>query len=121
MDGDVAGRGPNDREEVCRDNDVGPDGGESSGPEVEVLDDLPDGCLSVGLCMHIWFVTRLVSGSRVPDETNSPQEKRTFRAVRPFPKRGPSRADLERAGRSCAAFQLLRDEQMARCGADPIR
>jgi hypothetical protein len=114
LDGDVAGRGPNDREEVCLDRDEGPDGGESSDPEVKVLHDLPVGCLSVGLCIRIFFITRIVSLSRVPDEANTLKEKRTFHAVRPFPWRGPTCADLEPAGRSCAAFHLLRDEQMAR-------
>lgn len=114
LDGDVAGRGPNDREEVCLDRDEGPDGGESSDPEVKVLHDLPVGCLSVGLCIRIFFITRIVSLSRVPDEANTLKEKRTFHAVRPFPWRGPTCADLEPAGRSCAAFHLLRDEPMAR-------
>jgi len=113
LDG-VRSRGPNDGGEGRGGGDDRPPAGESSDDDVVVFDVLPDGCVSVGLCILIWFVTRLVSGSRDPDETNSLKEKKTFHAVRPFPWLGPSCADLERAGRSCAAFPLLREERMAR-------
>ena len=112
-DGVGAGHDPSDQEQG---DDRGDDrvGGASSDVEVLVLDDPPDGSLSVGLSILLFFITRLVTRSRDPDEAGGPKERETFRAVRPFPLRGPSWAGLQRAGRSCAAVPLLRDEQMAR-------